>query len=166
MGATVEVTIRGRVVDTAILSDGRGRTATVADGAGHYHKIDIDSAVTPVTVVANPHSVVTKGQVWVSDTDGEWFARASRKDLPLRMTPADMTDESGLRTMEVEEFFLAYPNAVLVFAPNRFANGGVVGFTEGQQRLDVLASDRELRGIGEFTNPGSERVEFDASEVR
>ena len=57
----------------------------------------------------------------VMDTeDGLWFARVSRSDLPLRLTPADLTNEGGLKTLPVDEFFNRYPLARVVFNAGKY----------------------------------------------
>jgi hypothetical protein len=67
-----------------------------------------------------PHSKVRPGQVW--DTpDGLYFARISRSDIPLRLTPADLSNETGLKTLAENEFFIRYPAARPIFNGVNFA---------------------------------------------
>ena len=114
-GTEIEVTIRGMVrnQDGSDFHDGSLR---VVDSNGYSHWVYFDSAV---HVISPPHAEVKTGQVWET-SDGAWFARISRLDLPIRMTPHDMSAESGLATLEVNDFFTMYPAAVLAYDPTGF----------------------------------------------
>lgn len=116
-GMLVNFTVRGgQVVGT--LNDGR---LIVKDGNGSIWNISPDDTSTEVSAIVPPHKPLKPGQVWRTtsgDRFTQWFVRRSRPDIPYRVTPDDLTAESGLKTLTEEEFFLQYPDATLVYPGN------------------------------------------------
>ena len=112
-------------VTGVIMNNGGGRGSRdvfhgaqrVRDDDGFDHWLYPYSDVTPVIVVNPAPPAAAPGQLWMT-ADGAYMARISRTDLPLRMTPADLTEEAGLKTVDADTFFRIYPHALLLFDPN------------------------------------------------
>jgi hypothetical protein len=123
-GTEVEVTIRGTV-----LNDGGGKGSRdfhsgaqrVVDEGGLDHWVNFTppghDAGVDVEVIKTPAPDAEAGSVWQTDA-GVYFARISRRDLPLRMTPYDQSEESGLKTLPIEAFFEKYPEALCSYSPS------------------------------------------------
>ncbi len=116
-GTQVKVTVSGMVRDRGPNDRIQGAQRIIDDkGLSHWLSL---SETAEVQVVAEAHSQVKEGQVWRTE-DCLYFARVSRPDFPLRMTPADLTEERGLRTMGLHEFFRCYPDAAMAYDPDAF----------------------------------------------
>jgi hypothetical protein len=108
-GTPVEITIKG-VVNTANVN---GRVvAKMVNGS--YLVINSNDPGVTIKATVPPHRKVKSGQVWET-SDGKWFARISRSNLPPRLTPEDLTEEKGYKTLDESSFFIKYPDAKLVF---------------------------------------------------
>lgn len=119
-GTRVTATVTG-----VVMNNGGGRGSRdvfhgaqrVRDDDGFDHWLYPYSDVTPVIVVDPAPPAVAPGQLWMT-ADGAFMTRISRPELPLRMTPADLTAETGLKTVDTDTFFEIYPDAILLFDPN------------------------------------------------
>lgn len=105
LGTEVKITVEGKVVSTY------GDEGFIIDKDGYQlyfktHIVDIERLLPDVK----------PGSVYQTD-DGPYMARISRRDIPLRFTPADLSVESELTTLPIEKFFDKYPQAKLVFSP-------------------------------------------------
>lgn len=128
-GTEVKVTLSGTVRDNGGFDIHQG-AQRIMDPAGFSHWVYLGaSGAAEVHVVTEAHTEVMAGQVWRTD-DGLYFARISRTDIPLRMTPADLSEERGLRTLDVHAFFKTYPDASLMYDPDK---------TPAQRHADALA---------------------------
>jgi hypothetical protein len=124
----------------------------VRDAAGFDHWLYPYSDATPVIIISPAPPLIAPGQVWMTSY-GAYMARISRKDLPLRMTPADLTQETGLTTVDVDSFFDIYPDAVLVFDPNPPETQNAGPFTAGIAAKNEIAFSEHLPPL-----PGGETI--------
>lgn len=116
-GTKVKVTVSGMVRDR-VPNDRNQGAQRVIDDQGRSHWVSF-SEEADIEVVAEAHAEVRPGQVWRTE-DCLYFARISRPGIPLRLTPADMTEERGLATLDVHAFFHCYPDAIMAYDPDAF----------------------------------------------
>ncbi len=112
-GTRLTVTFTGEVTKDFDPSTGQFQ---IADSRGAMHWVVLESKDVTASNVSPPLPDVVAGEIWMT-YKGPYFARLSRHDIPLRMTPSDLSSEGGLKTLEIRDFFTAYPKAVRVFRP-------------------------------------------------
>src|SRR4029077_13465257 len=91
-GTPVEVTIRGRVTGIPVHSPhDAGYIVSTNEGTSAFVNPNGRSVV--IKPLPPEHPPTRRGQVWQTSA-GRFFARVSRRDLPLRFTPDDLSHES------------------------------------------------------------------------